>query len=276
MSAPPPAWEDPRRVLARHGYAPSKRYSQNFLVTEGVVEAIASAVAPQPGERVVELGPGAGTLTCALLRRGALVTALEKDPRMLALLRDELRDVAAFELHEADAAELDLANFTSSPIAVTGNLPYAITGSIFRRLVEQRAKVARAVVMVQREVRDRLLAHAGESAYGALTVFVSAAYRVEPVLTVKPGAFFPPPKVTSAVVRLVPHEVPRAEETDDFRRVVRAAFDQRRKTLRNALSGLAPADVLAAAFERAGVDPSLRGETLDVEAFARLSVAIAG
>lgn len=274
MSATPPAWEDPRRVLARHGYAPSKRYSQNFLVAEGVVEAIASAVAPQPGERVVELGPGAGTLTCALLRRGASVTALEKDPRMLALLRDELRDVADFELHEADAAELDLANFTSSPLAVTGNLPYAITGSIFRRLVDQRPKVARAVVMVQREVRDRLLARAGEPAYGALTVFVSAAYRVESVLTVKPGAFFPPPKVTSAVVRLVPHEVPRAEETVDFRRVVRAAFDQRRKTLRNALSGLAPSEVLAAAFERAGVDPSLRGETLDVEAFARLALAI--
>lgn len=275
MSAPP-AWEDPRRVLSRHGYAPSKRYSQNFLVTEGVVEGIADAVAPRPGERVIELGPGAGTLTCALLRRGASVLAIEKDPRMLALLRDELRDVDGFELREGDAAELDLAALTTTPIAVTGNLPYAITGSIFRRLVDQRTLVARSIVMVQREVRDRLLAGAGEEDYGALTVFVSAAFRVEPVMTVKPGAFFPPPKVTSAVVRLVPHATPRAEETDAFRRVVRAAFDQRRKTLRNALSSLATPDVLAAAFVKAEVDPSVRGETLDVEAFARLAVAIGG
>jgi 16S rRNA (adenine1518-N6/adenine1519-N6)-dimethyltransferase len=129
---------------------------------------------------------------------------------------------------------------------------------------------------VQREVRDRLLAGAGDEHYGALTVFVSAAFRVEPVMTVKPGAFFPPPKVTSAVVRLVPHATPRAEETDAFRRVVRAAFDQRRKTLRNALSSLATPDVLAAAFVHADVDSSVRGETLDVEAFARLAAAIEG
>ncbi|MCA9616778.1 MAG: ribosomal RNA small subunit methyltransferase A [Sandaracinus sp.] len=263
-------------MLARHGYAPSKRYSQNFLVTEGVVEGIAEAVALAEGERVIELGPGAGTLTTALLRRGANVLAIEKDPRMLALLREELADVERFELREGDAAALDLAALTDTPIAVTGNLPYAITGSIFRGLVAQKALVARSVVMVQREVRDRLLAAAGESDYGALTVFVTAAFRVEPVMTVKPGAFFPPPKVTSAVVRLVPHAVPRAEETEGFRRVVRAAFDKRRKTLRNALSGLAAPEVLAAAFESAEVDPGLRGETLDVEAFARLAAAIEG
>ncbi|MBX3248878.1 MAG: ribosomal RNA small subunit methyltransferase A [Myxococcales bacterium] len=264
-------------MLARHGQAPSRRFSQNFLVSQPVVEAIAEAVAPRDDERVVELGPGAGTLTAALLRRGARVLAVEKDRRMIALLREELGAIPRFEVREGDAAALDLAALLGEdapPVAIAGNLPYAITGAIFRALVEQRARIDRAVVMVQREVRDRLLAEPGTKAYGALGVFVCAAFDVVPVLMVKPGAFFPPPRVNSAVVRLVPHATPRAEETESFRRVVRAAFDQRRKTLRNALSSLAPTERVEEALRAAGVDPGARGETLSVEAFDLLARAL--
>ncbi|HJL25498.1 MAG TPA: 16S rRNA (adenine(1518)-N(6)/adenine(1519)-N(6))-dimethyltransferase RsmA [Polyangiaceae bacterium LLY-WYZ-15_(1-7)] len=268
-----PAWEDPRRVLARHGLRPSRRFSQNFLVSEGVVERIAEALGPAEGERVVELGPGAGTLTAALLRRGARVLALEMDRRMLGLLEAELGEEPGLELREGDAAALDLAELgLAGPVAVCGNLPYAVTGAIFRRLVAQRERVDRAVLMIQREVRDRLLAEPGTKAYGALTVFTTAAFAVEPVMLVKPGAFHPPPKVTSAVLRLRP--APWAEETPAFRAVVSAAFEKRRKTLRNALGALAPREVLDPAFEAVGIDPRRRGETLSVEEFAALAATL--
>jgi 16S rRNA (adenine1518-N6/adenine1519-N6)-dimethyltransferase len=158
-----------------------------------------------------------------------------------------------------------VARREGKPVALAGNLPYAVTGSILRHLVDQRDALSRAVIMVQREVRDRLLASPGSKAYGALTVFVSAVFALEPVLLVKPGAFFPPPKVSSAVVRLTTRPAPLAQEDDAFRTVVRALFDARRKTCRNALLQVVEdAAVVDAALTRAGVDGRARGETLDL------------
>jgi len=269
-----PRWEDPRRVLARHGLAPKRSFSQNFLISESAVTRIAEAVAPSPGERVVELGPGLGTLTGALLRAGADVVAVEQDRAMIAVLAAEF-PTPRLRVREGDAATLDYAALTAelgvARIAVAGNLPYAVTGGILRTLTHARALLSRAVVMVQREVRDRLLAAPGTGEYGALTVFVQGAFTVTPVVNVPPGAFHPAPKVASAVVKLVPLAVPRAEETPALRAVVRAVFDARRKTLRNALGRAFGSDAATRALDALGIDPQRRGETLSVEQFAALA-----
>jgi 16S rRNA (adenine1518-N6/adenine1519-N6)-dimethyltransferase len=268
-------WEDPRAVLKRYGLRPKRGFSQNFLVSRGAVENIAAAVRAESGEVVVELGPGVGTLTAALLRRGLRVVAVEKDPAMRDVLEREFGSDAPLEVVDGDAAEVDLLGLTPvPPRAVVGNLPYSITGGIFRNLIAQQAGVNQAVLMVQREVRDRLLAKPSGGDYGALTVFVQAAFEVEPVCLVKAGAFFPAPKVDSAVVRLVGRGDAATEETEEFRGVVRASFQQRRKTLRNALSALTgDRDLAQEMCGRANIDPSLRGETLSVAEFKELSRA---
>jgi 16S rRNA (adenine1518-N6/adenine1519-N6)-dimethyltransferase len=270
----PPPFEDPRRVLARHDLSPKKRMSQNFLVARAIVERIADATEVHDGERIVELGPGLGTLTGELLRRGARVVAIEKDPEMVEVVEAELGGTGRIEVLHADAAEVDLASIADgSPIKVVGNLPYAVTGAILKNLVNHRSSIALAVVMVQREVRDRLVSKPGTRDYGALTVFTQAAFRVDKVVDVKAGSFHPPPKVASAVVRLSPLDPPRAAETPTFRNVVKAAFQARRKTLRNALRQMAETELVDRALAETGIDGRRRGETLDVEEFGVLADA---
>jgi 16S rRNA (adenine1518-N6/adenine1519-N6)-dimethyltransferase len=272
----PLAWEDPRRVLSRHGLAPKRGFSQNFLVSRSAVERIAEAVAPADGETVVELGPGLGTLTTALLRVGARVIAIEADRDMLEVLRRELGTVPALDVRHGDATEIDLAQLHEGRVAVAGNLPYAVTGAIFRRLVEQHAHVSRAVLMVQREVRDRLVSDPGTKDYGALTVFTRAVFDTRSVCIVPAGAFFPPPRVDSAVVELRPRAAPIDVNAGAFTRCVRAAFEARRKTLRNALLRAFPVASVDEALGRIGVDGKRRGETLSIDEFAALGAALTG
>ncbi|MFO0686875.1 MAG: 16S rRNA (adenine(1518)-N(6)/adenine(1519)-N(6))-dimethyltransferase RsmA [Sandaracinus sp.] len=268
-------WEDPRKALARHGLRPKKAFSQNFLVARSVVEAIADAAVPAAGARVVELGPGVGTLTRALLARGARVTAVERDRDMIAVLA---ADFAAQPLQviEADAAQIDLSALAEEggPYALAGNLPYAATGAILTNLGKHRRALTHAVLMIQKEVRDRLLASPGTKEWGMPSVFVQAAFEVRPVLRVPAGAFHPAPKVDSAVVRLVPRAVPRAEETPAFVRVVHAGFGMRRKTLRNALTREIDAARVDAALAATGIDGMRRAETLAIEELAALAAAI--
>jgi len=163
-----------------------------------------------------------------------------------------------------------------SPRILCGNLPYAITGPLLRRAVEIVGRAERVVFMIQQEVADRLVATPGTKSWGALSVFVRAAYDVRRLLRAPPGAFYPAPEVTSAVVELVPVNPPRARETDAFRELVRCAFQQRRKTLRNAWARLAPDPAtLEQAAALAGIALEVRGETLDVAAFARMADALA-
>lgn len=259
--------------MRRHGLAPKKSFSQNFLVSRHHVDAIVAALALEEGERTVELGPGLGTLTAGLLRAGGRVVAIERDRDMLGVLRAELGHLDALELREGDAATVDLEELADGErIALAGNLPYAITGSILRNLIAHRAVVRRAVIMVQREVQERLAADPGGKTYGALSVFVQAAFDVRKVSRVPPGAFHPPPRVESAVVALDPREIPRAEETSMFRNVVKAAFGQRRKTLRNSLRALG--DGVEEVLGEVGVDPKRRAETLSIEEFAAIARAL--
>jgi 16S rRNA (adenine1518-N6/adenine1519-N6)-dimethyltransferase len=273
---------DPRAVLRDAGLRPKKSFGQNFLVASGIAASIAEACVhdDEVGRaRVVEIGAGTGVLTRLLAARARTVAAIERDRDLVPLLQREMAD-AGVRVVEADAQTVDLAALLGapepgSPRVLCGNLPYAITGPLLRRTMEHAAHVERVVFMVQDEVADRLGAHPGTKAWGALTVFMRAAFDVRRVLRAPPGAFHPPPEVSSAVVELVPVRPPRATETGRFRALVRGAFGARRKTLRNAWSRLAPdAATLEAAAAHAGVSLAARGETLDVEAFARMADAL--
>lgn len=270
------SWEDPRTVLRRHNLWAKRAFSQNFLIARPVVERIAERAHGVDAGLVVELGPGLGTLTKALLATGSHVLAIERDRDMIQVLRDELGESETFRVRDQDAATLDLHALSlaeKTQLTVVGNLPYAITGSIFRNVVDAADVVPAAVFMVQREVRDRLQAEPSTKTYGALTVFTSASFDVTTLLHVGRNCFHPPPKITSSVVVLTRRAVPRAALTATFSRVVKAAFETRRKTLRNALINALSEDSgpIDDALASASIDGRRRGETLSVEEFGQLA-----
>lgn len=266
-------------LLRAHGLRPKKSFGQNFLAEPHAAQAIATAATEPEGGTVLELGAGLGALTRPLLARAARVVAVERDRDLVPILREELATPIAegrLAIVEADAARLDWLDALGdgpAPRVVAGNLPYLITGRLLERATEVAARIDRAVFMVQAEVADRLAAKPGTSDYGALTVFVQAAFAVKKLLTVRAGAFHPRPEVDSAVVVLDPLRPPRAEETDAFREAVKLAFGARRKTLRNAWSGIygLSKEELERRAEQAGIDLGARGETLAVEDFARMA-----
>jgi 16S rRNA (adenine1518-N6/adenine1519-N6)-dimethyltransferase len=273
---------DPRTLLRDAGLQPKKSFGQNFLVAAPIADAIARACVPDAEvgrARVVEIGAGTGALTHRLAARARHVVAIERDRDLVPLLGGALEGTSA-EVVEGDAQAVDLAALLGPPVegatrVLCGNLPYSITGALLRRAVEHASFVDRAVFMVQDEVARRLTASPASKEWGALTVFVRAAFAARRVLRAPPGAFHPAPEVTSAVVELLPMRPPRAEETPAFRALVRSAFEMRRKTLRNAWAGVAPdAAALEKAAATAGIDLRARGETLDVEAFARMAAAL--
>lgn len=265
------SYPSPRELLARHGLRPKKSWGQNFLVDERVYSALVEAVGVGAGDTVVEIGAGLGTLTARLAATGARVVAIERDRDMARVLRAEL---PAVELREENALELKLepiAARAGGPVAVIGNLPYQIGSLIVLRALAQHASLARLVVMLQREVAERMVAGADTEAYGALSVLCQIFANANILRLVPASAFHPAPRVDSAIVLLTP-DVPGVDVLPDherFRRVVNAAFGKRRKTLKNALAGV----VETAAFARAGIDPVRRGETLTVAEFARLARA---
>jgi 16S rRNA (adenine1518-N6/adenine1519-N6)-dimethyltransferase len=267
---PPPGARD---LLRKYDLAPKRSFSQNFLIQPAAIAKIADAAAAL-GDEIVELGAGLGALTYALLERGCRVLAVELDRDMVRVLEGELGKAVGLEIVQADAANFDFSAHSkrcASKLVIAGNLPYQSTGAILRQVIAHRSVLTGAVLMVQREVRDRLVASAGTKEYGALTVFTRAAFEVATVCRLRPGAFYPPPDVESAVVRLIPRTEALAEETDAFRAVVRAAFQARRKTLRNALRALGDAPRAEHALEAAGIDATRRGETLSIEEFATLA-----
>jgi 16S rRNA (adenine1518-N6/adenine1519-N6)-dimethyltransferase len=233
-----------------------------------------------PGETVVELGAGLGHLTRALLDTGAQVVAVERDRDLIEPLStlgsERLRVIAG------NAAEVRFAELAGTrPVAVVGNLPYQLTSSILFQVLEQHRDVSRAVFTVQKEVAERVTAAEGTRASGLLTVLLGVWFDAELLFTLTADSFHPPPAVDSAVLRLVTRAVPRAEVSDatHFRRVVKAGFAQRRKTLQNSLQSdraLGPAAAVRAALTSAGIDPGRRAETLTVAEFARLAEALRG
>jgi 16S rRNA (adenine1518-N6/adenine1519-N6)-dimethyltransferase len=252
-------------------HVPRKRFGQNFLVDTHYVERIVDAIDPRPGDNLVEIGPGLAALTARLVERAGSIAAVEIDRDLAASLRERFA-AQALRLHEADALAFDFATL-GPDLRVVGNLPYNISSPLLFRLAERATQLRDAHVMLQREVVARMTASPATADYGRLTVMLQTRFAIARLFTVPAGAFRPTPKVESAVARLVPlgASAPVIHDAALFHRLVAAAFGQRRKTLRNALSTLA--DVVA--LERAGIDPGARGETLAVEDFVRLANSLA-
>ena len=277
--------EDPRRVLARHGMAAKKSWGQNFLHDRSVLARIVAAAGAGADDVVVELGAGLGTLTAALAGASPQprrILAVERDPDMQRVLAAELHDQSHVEVINADALAFDYAaarGAAGQPVVVVGNLPYQIASALILSLVEAGARgdVARAVVMVQREMAQRIVAPPGSRTYGRLTIAVAQRAEARMLFHVRPGSFHPAPAVTSSVLVLVPRAAPLAPVRDAalFEDVVKQAFATRRKMLRRAL-GSAFGDVVAgAALAASGIDGTKRAEQLSVADFARLADALA-
>lgn len=253
--------------------AARRALGQHFLTDPSILRRIADALGPEPGDRVLEIGPGRGALTRELLRRGVRLTAVERDHRLVPALRETCPGAV---LLEADALELDWAHAVGAapgdPWLAIGNIPYYITSPLIDKALEP-PRPLRVVFLVQREVADRLAADPGTRAYGALTVGVRAVAGVERLFKVPAGAFTPPPRVDSAVIRLTPLECPLVREGDlsGFRRLVTGLFAARRKQLVRALRTIGvPAATAQRAAAALDLAPEQRPETLDPAEFVRL------
>ena len=271
-----------RAQLADRGLRPRRARGQHFLVDPRARDAIIEAAGIGPDSTVLEIGPGTGILTAGLLARGATVLAIELDRGLAGLLRDTLGAHPRLALWVGDILHFDFAaHLGNHPargrIRVVANIPYSITSPLVLRLLEGRAWFEALFLTVQREVAARLSASPGTKAYGALTLACRYRAEVSPLLAIPRAAFDPVPEVESTLVRFDLLDAPRVPVVSEARlfRVIRAAFGQRRKTLRNALRGAGWAEVqLDAALGRAGLLGSRRGETLSLEDFGRLSEAL--
>lgn len=264
-----------KHILRAFGLHASRRLGQNFLISPGVVRAVVEAAEIGKGDRVLEIGPGIGTLTQGLLEAGAEVTAVELDKKLPAVLAETLRGYEHLNIVQGDVLKTDIpALMGDKPFKVAANLPYYITTPILLSLLEQKLSITRIVTMVQKEVAERMTASPGGKDYGALSVAVQYHTEPEIVLDVPSSCFFPAPEVDSAVIACRIRETPAAAAADEalFFRVVKAAFGQRRKTLSNALNPLGfPREKIESALLGAKVDAARRGETLSLAEFAAVA-----
>ena len=260
----------------------SKKYGQNFLIDPHVLDKIVAAAGIGPDDFVVEIGPGIGTLTQYLAYAARSVCAVEIDKNLIPILEDTLSDYDNVEVINNDVLKVDLAALAKEknngrPIKVVANLPYYITTPIIMGLFENHVPVDSITVMVQKEVADRMQTGPGSKDYGALSLAVQ--YYAEPyiVANVPPNCFMPRPNVDSAVIRLTRYEEPPVQVKDEkmLFKIIRASFNQRRKTLQNGLNNSSELnftkDQIAAAIAEAGFSPSVRGEALTLEQFAKLT-----
>jgi len=258
--------------------APIKSLGQNFLTDRNIVDKIIRSAHIDPQDAVLEIGPGRGALTEQLVQRAGKLTVVEYDHVLAAGMKEQYRDDQRVTIVDADILAIDLAHLLGEVPGgwkVVANLPYNISSPVLFRLMEQRAHFSRLVLMLQKEVGDRLVASAGCADYGVTTLLLGLWFDMRREFIVAPGCFHPRPKVDSVVVSFVPLPRPRVEVGDEemFRRVVKGAFAMRRKTLYNCLKAtelIAP-DGLARLLDGCGIDGQRRGETLSLEEFASLS-----
>lgn len=268
--------------LKKHHITLQKKYGQNFIGDPALLERIATVCDWQPGDRALEIGPGAGTLTRAIAREAEEVLAVEIDRRLAPLLEETLADCANVHLVFTDALKADLDALMRDTLGWDGrykliaNLPYYITTPLIMHVLEDSEKVSELVIMVQKEVGERLCAAPGSKAYGAVTVMVQYAATVARAFDVGRHAFVPAPEVDSTILHLIPYEKRPIQAQSDavLRHVVKAAFSQRRKTLRNSLSSLGcDKALIKQALEAASIEDSRRAETLSVAEFVALADA---
>ncbi|MES2218264.1 MAG: 16S rRNA (adenine(1518)-N(6)/adenine(1519)-N(6))-dimethyltransferase RsmA, partial [Pseudomonadota bacterium] len=254
-------------------HQPRKRFGQHFLQDDQVIQRLIEVIAPQVGQHLVEIGPGQGALTLPVLRKTGLLEVVELDRDLIPTLRARSQDCGTLVIHEADALKFDfgaLAKNTET-LRVIGNLPYNISTPLIFHLLEFAARISDMHFMLQKEVVDRLAAEKGNKDYGRLSIMVQYHCQVYALFDVPPEAFYPPPKVNSSIVRIVPYQtVPFvAKNYLFFYNLVKQAFGQRRKTLRNCLKKL----ITDEDWQRLTIDPKLRPEQLSVEDYVTLSNA---
>ena len=268
--------------MRKYNIRPNKRLGQNFLVDIRPLMSMLKAAQLSPEDEVLEIGPGLGVLTSELCSRAKKMVAVEKDRQLIPILEDLTRDFKNICILESDVLKLDMEELRESHFEgnfkVVANLPYYITSPILMKIIENRHLIPMAVLMVQKEVAQRLTASPGTKEYSILTIAVNMYADVKMVCTIGKEAFLPPPKVKSAVVQIVLRQEPREQVEDEafFFKVVEAAFGERRKTLRNSLSrrlnisGI-DTEAIDKALEVTGIDPMRRGETLSIKEFAKLT-----
>jgi len=256
---------------------PRKRFGQNFLHDPAVIARILGAIGPEPGDHLVEIGPGRGAITAGLLAAGARLDLVEIDRDLIAPLERRFGGSEGLSIHRADALSFDLCALAAretgreTRLRLVGNLPYNISTPLLFRFLEQAACIQDMHFMLQREVAERIAAAPGGKTYGRLSVMVQAYCRAQALFIIGPGAFTPAPKVESAFLRLTPcRPLPYpVANAGILARLVAQAFSQRRKTLRNTLKGVLAPGLL----EAQGIDPGQRAEEIPVEAFIRLANA---
>lgn len=254
-------------------HQPRKRFGQNFLEDPGIIDNIVSAIAPQNTDLMVEIGPGLGAITEHLVDQVGQLAVVELDRDLIPNLRISFATRKNFHIYEGDALKFDYHRIPSDlggeKMRIVGNLPYNISTPLLFHLISYHHQISDMHFMLQKEVVDRLAAGVGDSAYGRLGIMMQYYCRVEPLFLVPPTAFNPPPKVDSAIVRLMPHEtLPVTTQcTRSLNKIVTTAFTQRRKTLRNALKSVADDALLA----QAGINPDMRPEQISLAQYATLT-----
>ncbi|MET0027263.1 MAG: 16S rRNA (adenine(1518)-N(6)/adenine(1519)-N(6))-dimethyltransferase RsmA [Candidatus Thiodiazotropha sp.] len=252
-------------------HRPRKRFGQNFLHDPGIIQRIVNAIDPREGDNLVEIGPGQGAITLALLPRVKRMQVVEIDRDLVGPLAQRCQGLGELTIHNVDALKFDFRLLAQAdhPLRVVGNLPYNISTPLLFHLFDSAEVIRDFHLMLQKEVVERMAAGPGSKTYGRLSVMLQARARVQSLFHIGPGAFNPPPKVDSAFVRLQPI-YPLPYEIDDwptFSALVAQAFSQRRKTLRNSLRNMLPAEQI----EATGLDPGIRPEQLSVAQFCQLA-----
>ena len=250
-----------------------KRFGQHFLHDRNIIERILRAIDPRPGQNLLEIGPGQGALTYPLLQRCERLIAIELDRDLVPILEKHAQALGQLEVINADILKFELKSIaTQEKFRLVGNLPYNISTPLMFHLLESAPLIKDMHFMVQKEVAQRIVARTGDASYGRLSVMLQLQCSCQYLFDVAPGCFKPPPKVDSAVIRLIPLEKP-AQDIDDlarFSNIVQAAFGQRRKTISNSLKSILDRETIIAC----GIDPGLRAENLDIADFAKLSRAL--
>jgi 16S rRNA (adenine1518-N6/adenine1519-N6)-dimethyltransferase len=273
-----------KELLKEYEFRFSKSLGQNFLIDDDALESITQASDICEDDGILEIGPGFGTLTQALCEKAGKVVSVEIDKTVIPVLKDNLSEFSNFKVINEDVMKIDLkklieTEFLGYNVKVTANLPYYITTPIIMMLLESGLDFESIVIMVQKEVAERLCAKEGTKDFGAISLSVDYYSDAEIITNVPPSSFMPPPKVTSSVVKLTIRKEKKVNPKDEklFFSLIKGAFLQRRKTLLNALSnfGIAPKDKLIIALKNAGIDQKRRGETLSIEEFCALSDEIA-
>lgn len=276
-----------RTILEKYGFSFKKSLGQNFLIDTNILDRIVDHAHLKEGSGVIEIGPGIGALTEQLARRSGKVVAFEIDQRLLPILEDTLSPYSNIKIIHQDVLKADVANVIKDEfhgikdIMVVANLPYYVTTPIIMKLLEEKLPIRGIVVMLQKEVAERIAAKPGNKDYGSLSIAVQYYTQAETVMVVPKTVFVPQPNVDSAVIRLTVREEPAVKTKDEefFFQVTRAGFNQRRKTLLNNLTsalpdGKAKKEQILNALSEANIDPVRRGETLSIEEFGRLSDAL--